>query len=163
MKRIAVHLAEGFEEIEAITIIDVLRRAGFDVACVSVSGKKNVTGSHRIGVVADQLFEETDYSAFDMIVLPGGMPGTKNLNNHEGLKQQIAAFHQQGKLLAAICAAPLVFGSMGLLKNRDAVCYPGYESYLTGANVKFDPVAISDNIIHRQGSWCCFAVCTDYC
>lgn len=151
MKRIAIHLAEGFEEIEAITIIDVLRRAEFDVTTISVSGKQNVTGAHRINVLADQLFDETDYTAFDMIVLPGGMPGAKNLNSHEGLKKQIATFHQQGKPLAAICAAPLVFGNMGLLKNRDAVCYPGFESYLTEANVKYDPVAISGNIITGRG------------
>ncbi|MDX9881917.1 MAG: DJ-1/PfpI family protein [Prolixibacteraceae bacterium] len=151
MKSIAIHLAEGFEEIEAITIIDVLRRAEFDVVTISLTGDKYVVGAHRVTVKADQLFEETDYTAFDMIVLPGGMPGAKNLDGHAGLKQQIAAFHQQGKPLAAICAAPLVFGNMGLLKNKDAVCYPGFESYLAGAKVKYDPVAISGNIITGRG------------
>ncbi len=151
MKRIAVHLAEGFEEIEAITIIDVLRRAEFDTVTISVSGNINVTGARQIIVLANQLFEEADYTAFDMIILPGGMPGAKNLNDHEGLKQEITKFNQQGKLLAAICAAPLIFGNMGLLKNKDVVCYPGFESYLAGANIKSDPVVVSGNIITGRG------------
>jgi len=151
MKQIAVHLAEGFEEIEAITIIDVLRRAEFKVITVSVSGKKQVTGSHHITVFADQLFEETDYSLFDMLVLPGGMPGAKNLNGHKGLRQQIETFNGKKKPLAAICAAPFVFGNMGILKQKEAVCYPGYESYLAGATIKTTPVAVSGNIITARG------------
>ncbi len=151
MKQIAVHLAEGFEEVEAITIIDVLRRADLKVTTVSISGKKQVTGSHQITIIADQLFEETDYEVFDMIILPGGMPGSKNLDKHEGLKQQIKSFHQEGKRIGAICAAPLVLGNTGILKNKEAVCYPGYENYLTGAKIKSDPVAVSENIITGRG------------
>ena len=151
MKRIAIHLAEGFEEIEAITIIDVLRRAEFEAVTVSVTGVQSVAGAHGIVVQADQLFEKTNYATFDMLVLPGGMPGAKNLNEHAGLKQQIKEFYQQGKPLAAICAAPLVFGGMGLLEGKNAVCYPGFEGDLIGANVTLDPVAVSGNLITGRG------------
>lgn len=151
MKRIAIHLAEGFEEIEAITIIDVLRRAEFEAVTVSVTGVQSVAGAHGIVVQADQLFEKTNYATFDMLVLPGGMPGAKNLNEHAGLKQQIKEFNQQGKPLAAICAAPLVFGGMGLLEGKNAVCYPGFEGDLIGANVTLDPVAVSGNLITGRG------------
>ena len=122
MKKIAVHLATGFEEIEAISIIDVLRRANLETLVVSVTGKKEVTGSHQVTVIADVLFENVDYKTIEMIVLPGGMPGTAHLNEHDGLKKQILHFHKNGKPLAAICAAPMVFGNLGLLKNEKATC-----------------------------------------
>ena len=116
---VAVHLAEGFEEIEAVAIIDVLRRAGFDVKTISVTGKKEVSGSHQIKILSDELFENIDYETIDMIILPGGMPGSKNLNEHAGLREQILNFNEKGKYLGAICAAPLVFGNLGILKNTD--------------------------------------------
>ncbi len=109
MNKIAVQLAKGFEEIEAVTIIDVLRRAEFEVTVVSISEKLEVTGSHDIKITADQLFKDVDYSLVDMIVLPGGMPGATNLNNHSGLREKILEFSKNRKPLGAICAAPLVF------------------------------------------------------
>src|SRR5574338_1623552 len=115
MKKVIVHLADGFEEIEAITPVDVLRRAGCEVVTVSISGRNAVTSRRNITVLADRLFVESDYEMADMIVLPGGQPGANNLNKHEGLKVQIMEFFRQGKLLGAICAAPLVFGSTGIL------------------------------------------------
>ena len=126
MKKIAVFLAEGFEEIEAISIIDVLRRASFKVYVVSVTGNVEVTGSHEIKIIADILFEDMEYSSVEMIVLPGGMPGSKNLNNHAGLKKQILNFHKNGKPLGAICAAPLVFGHLGILKNKKSNLLSGF-------------------------------------
>jgi 4-methyl-5(b-hydroxyethyl)-thiazole monophosphate biosynthesis len=150
-KKVAVHLAEGFEEIEAISIIDVLRRADLDVAVVSVTGKAEVTGAHQISVLADTLFENVDYNQVYMIVLPGGMPGASNLNAHVGLRQQILKFVDENKPLAAICAAPLVFGNLGILKGKQAVCYPGFESYLKGADVLQVPVLESGNIITGRG------------
>ena len=99
MNKIAVLLAEGFEEIEAISIIDVLRRADFEVTTVSITGKPEVSGSHAVTILADQVFEETNYSDFDMIVLPGGIPGAINLKNHRGLQNQILDFHKKLKLL----------------------------------------------------------------
>ena len=150
-KRIAVHLANGFEEIEAISIIDVLRRAGLDVLTVSVTGKLEVNGAHQIKVLADELFENVDYSRIYMIVLPGGMPGAANLNAHEGLRQKIKMFVAENKQLAAICAAPLVFGNLGILEGRQAVCYPGFENQLKGADILQVPVVESGNIITGRG------------
>ncbi len=152
MTKIAVHLAEGFEEIEAISIIDVLRRAAFDVVTVSVTGEKRVVGSHEIPVFADELFENINYSEVDMIVLPGGMPGAKNLNSHEGLKNRILEFNESGKYLGAICAAPLVFGELGILNGKIATCYPGFESYLHGAEITGNATEVNGNILTGKGA-----------
>jgi 4-methyl-5(b-hydroxyethyl)-thiazole monophosphate biosynthesis len=151
MKRIFVHLAYGFEEVEAITPVDVLRRAGCEVVTVSVTGTKEVRGAHGITIFADRLFEESDYDQADMILLPGGQPGSDNLNEHEGLKKQIKIFHQQGKMIAAICAAPLVLGSTGVLKGKKATCFPGVEPKLTGATCTGNPVEIDGNITTGKG------------
>jgi len=151
MKKLYIHLADGFEEIEAITIIDVLRRAGLNVISVSVTGNQYVKGSHNIEVKADHLFEDVDYAGGGMIILPGGMPGSKNLNEHEGLKRQIVDYKDNGKYLAAICAAPIVFGSLGILKGKRAVCYPGYEAHLIGADVLGNPYIVDDKIITGRG------------
>lgn len=152
MKRIAVHLAEGFEEIEAISIIDVLRRAEIEVNIVSVSGNFVVTGSHNIKIMADNLFESVDYELIDMIVLPGGLPGSTNLNLHEPLKQHILNFNETGKPLGAICAAPLVFGNLGILEGKKATCYPGFEDELTGANYTGKDVEQAGTIITGKGA-----------
>lgn len=151
MNQITVHLAEGFEEIEAVTIIDVLRRAGLNVVTVSVTGNRMVKGSHNIEVKADLLFEEVDYARGEMIILPGGMPGSKNLNEHKGLKSNIMAYHTNGKYLAAICAAPIVFGNLGILRGKMAVCYPGYEAHLPGAEVCSEPYVVDGKIITGRG------------
>ena len=151
MNNLYVHLADGFEEIEAVTIIDVLRRAGLKVITVSVTGNRLVKGSHNIEMNADYLFEDVDYENGEMIILPGGMPGSKNLNEHEGLKQQILEYQKNGKYLAAICAAPIVFGSLGILKGKRVVCYPGYETHLIGAEVKINPFLVDNNIITGRG------------
>jgi protein deglycase len=150
-KKIAVHLADGFEEIEAVSIIDVLRRADLDVHVVSVTGKAEVLGAHQIIVVSDILFDKVNYDEIYMIVLPGGMPGAANLDAHAGLKSQIRKFVDEDKQIAAICAAPLVFGNMGILDGKSAVCYPGFEAYLTGAEVLKVPVVESGNIITGRG------------
>lgn len=151
-KRISVHLAEGFEEVEAISIIDVLRRADLDVVVVSVTGKTEVTGAHQIKVVADMLFENVNYDQVDMIVLPGGIPGATNLDAHSGLTRMIRKFDSEKKSLAAICAAPLVFGNLDILNGKQAVCYPGYEKYLKGAEVLAIPVVESGNVITGRGA-----------
>ncbi len=152
MKNITVHLAEGFEEIEAISIIDVLRRAEFKVEVVSITGELEVTGSHNIKVTADALFEDIDYSDIDMIVLPGGMPGAANLKAHSGLREQILNFNDSEKPMAAICAAPMVFGNLGLLKEKQATCYPGFEDELHGAIITGEAVAEAGNIITGKGA-----------
>ena len=151
MNNLYIHLAEGFEEIEAVTIIDVLRRAGLNVISVSVTGNRMVKGSHNIEMKADLLFDEVDFTSGEMIILPGGMPGSKNLNEHAGLKRQILEYQKSGKYLAAICAAPIVFGNLGILNGKRAVCYPGYEAHLTGADVQSNSYIVDNNIITGRG------------
>ena len=151
MKEVFVFLAEGFEEIEAISIIDILRRGDVKVITVSVSDEYLVEGAHGIAVEADNLFDEVDLSLGDMLVLPGGMPGASNLNAHEGLKAALSQYNEMGKKIAAICAAPLVLGGLGILRNKKATCYPGFESQLTGAEIKPDAVVVDGNIITGKG------------
>jgi protein deglycase len=156
MKKVVVCLANGFEEIEAVSIIDILRRADIQVITASVSGILEVTGAHRIPVKADELIENVDFSGLDMIVLPGGMPGSQNLKNHMGLREKISEFNSKGKLLGAICAAPMVFGDMGILENRNATCYPGFGTYLKQAKLKNDPVVEDGHIITGNGPGAAF-------
>jgi 4-methyl-5(b-hydroxyethyl)-thiazole monophosphate biosynthesis len=151
MKNALIHLAEGFEEIEAITIIDVLRRADIPILMVSITRDLKVTGSHGIAITADILFEDTDYSDAEILILPGGMPGAKNLNAHLGLKDQLNKFKEEGKKLAAICAAPIVLGGLGILEGKEAVCFPGFENQLPGAKIVYDPVVVSGNVITGRG------------
>jgi len=152
MKRIAVFLAEGFEEIEAVSVIDVLRRAAIDTLVVSITGKAEVRGSHGIVVKADLLFEGVDFERVEGMVLPGGMPGSGNLKNHEKLKQRLKQFNEENKLLGAICAAPMVLGELGILAGKDVTCYPGFEQYLVQANLKSEPVVEDLNIITGCGA-----------
>lgn len=151
MKKVAVFLAEGLEEIEGLTVVDLLRRAGIEVTTVSVSEKKEVTGSHHITILADSLFSEADCSGMDGVVLPGGMPGTRHLMQHEGVNQMIREFAGQKKLVAAICAAPSVLGQAGLLQGKRATCYPGFEDQLTGADCCEDQVVKDGDIITSRG------------
>lgn len=146
-----VHLAEGFEEIEALTIVDVLRRAKIETETVSIMGTLSVTGAHGIRVIADIFFEDAVYDNCEMIVLPGGMPGATNLDEHARLREKIQSFAVHGKRIAAICAAPLVFGHAGVLEGKEATCYPGFEKELAGAVLSEEPVCVSDNIITSRG------------
>lgn len=127
-------LATGFEEVEALGPIDVCRRAGLEVKTVSITDNIAVEGSHGVSIVADSMFADNDYSDADLLFLPGGMPGAANLDAHEGLREVILAHHKEGKPLSAICAAPLVYGNLGITDGKNATCYPGFEKYLTGAN-----------------------------
>ncbi|MBR1693147.1 MAG: DJ-1/PfpI family protein [Lachnospiraceae bacterium] len=151
MSQVCIFLAEGFEEIEALTVVDILRRAGIGIQTVSITGEKQVVSSHKVPVMADALFEDIDFAGVDMIVLPGGMPGTKNLEAHEGLMAQVDAFYEQGKWLSAICAAPSIYGHKGMLKGKKACCFPEFESHLEGAEVVRDPVCVSGKIITSRG------------
>jgi len=150
MKKILVYLTEGFEEVEAITPVDILRRAGFEVTMVSITGNKTVTGSHGIAIQADMLFEQSDSTKADMIVLPGG-PGAKNLDNHEGLKAQIKQFNHHGKPLAAICAAPMILAHLGILRGKNVTCYPGTEIHLEGSRITGQAVEVDGTIITGKG------------
>lgn len=149
--KIYVFLANGFEEVEALGPIDVCRRAGLDVVTVSINDTKTVEGAHGVNIIADTLFTDNNYNDADLLFLPGGMPGATNLNAHEGLREVILAHHQQEKALAAICAAPLVYGSLGLTEGKNMTCYPGFEKYLTGANYTASLVEIDGKMLTGKG------------
>lgn len=151
MKEAFVHFAEGYEEIEALTIVDVLRRADITTLMVSVTGNLSVAGAHGISIQTDVLFEEADYSKAEILILPGGMPGSKNLNAHKGLKEKLIDFHTNNQKIAAICAAPLVLGGLDILNGKTAACYPGFENTLTGAQISYNPAITSDNITTGRG------------
>ena len=149
--KVYIFLADGFEEIEGLTVVDIMRRAKIDVETISITGQKQINGAHKIIVEADRLFEETDFSDGDMLVLPGGMPGTLNLAGNETLAALIRSYDDQGKKLAAICAAPSILGVMGILKDKNAVCFPGFEEKLAGANVLDVPAVTDKNVTTGRG------------
>lgn len=151
MGKVCVFLADGVEEIEALTVVDLCRRAGVELTTVSITGKQEVTSSHKVTVLADELLEQVDFDEVDMIVLPGGMPGTLNLEGCEPLMEQVDKFNAAGRYLSAICAAPSIFGHKGFLKGRKACSFPDFESHLEGAEVTKEPVAVSDHIITSRG------------
>ena len=151
MEHVYIFLADGFEEIEGLTVVDLLRRAQIPVTMVSITGDRHITGSHQIRTEADACFEDLDFADGTVFVLPGGMPGTTYLKEHEGLKQLLLEKNAQGKRLAAICAAPTVFGAHGLLQGKQATCYPGLEGQLTGADWKEQEVVIDGNITTSRG------------
>ena len=148
---IAVFFAEGYEEIEALTVVDLTRRAGIETWMVSITEEKNVTGSHGITVSMDKILKEVDFKEVDMIVLPGGMPGTLNLEACEPLMEQVKEFDKNGKYISAICAAPTVFGHLGLLNGKKACCYPSMEDGLVGAEVTYEATAEAGHILTSRG------------
>ncbi len=149
---IYVHLAEGFEEVEALTVVDVLRRAEADVKTVSVTGSRMVTGTHGIPVEADLLFEDADYDKCEMIVLPGGMPGTLNEEASPVVQAAIDYCVKNDRYVSAICAAPSILGKKGLLEGKTAVCYPGFETALTGAAIGSEGVVQDGKFITAKGA-----------
>ncbi|HEY9574699.1 MAG TPA: DJ-1 family glyoxalase III [Lachnospiraceae bacterium] len=152
MGKISVFLAEGFEEIEALTVVDILRRANQEVETVSVGADKRVVGSHQIPVEADCLYEEVDFSQVSMLVLPGGMPGTLNLKKKSELMERLKDFaKKEDKWLCAICAAPSILGELGILEGKEAISYPGYEVALKGAKILPQKVVRDGNIITAKG------------
>jgi 4-methyl-5(b-hydroxyethyl)-thiazole monophosphate biosynthesis len=167
MKTIFVFLADGFEEIEALAPVDILRRAGLSVKTVSVMDEQVVAGAHGVPVLADVMFDEVNAEDAEMILLPGGLPGATNLDAHQGLSQMILDFAKEEKPLAAICAAPLVFGNRGLLEGKKATCYPGFETYLKGAQYTAALVEKDGNFITGKGPGAAmefaFAIVEKYC
>ena len=148
---IVLLLADGFEEIEALTPLDMLRRAGVNVTSVSISDELAVTGAHGITVIADLTKDSLDLSCIDFVIFPGGMPGAKNLDESEFTDKIISEVLKNGGRLAAICAAPMIFGHRGLLKGKTACCYPGFEKELIGANISYDPCITDGNITTARG------------
>lgn len=155
MAKVLVLLAEGFEEIEAISIIDVLRRAEIDVITVSTSKDKKVTGAHSISVISDSLLdtEVNNYDSYDMVVLPGGLPGAYNLRDDNRVIEFIQKMNSVGKYTAAICAAPIVFAKAGILEGKLATSYPGHleKLNLKNTNLTKDRVVIDGKVITSRG------------
>ncbi|MBR5323167.1 MAG: DJ-1/PfpI family protein [Clostridia bacterium] len=140
-------LANGFEEIEALTPIDMLRRAKIEVTSVSVNETRKVIGAHNIEVFADKTISEVNIENIDAVILPGGLPGADNLRLNEKVQAFIDAAARNSKLICAICAAPRILGEKGLLVGKKAVCYPGFEQYLTGAEIAESGCVCDGNII----------------
>ena len=152
MKKVYILFADGFEEVEGLTPVDLLRRAGIEVKMVSVTGNETVTGSHGISFKTDMLYSDEVLEG-DMIVLPGGMPGTTHLKESQDVKTAVEYYNENGKYLAAICAAPTVYGEMGLLHGKKATCYPGLEHGLLGAMLPGEDYSVvqDGNIITSRG------------
>ena len=151
MAKVYAFLADGLEEVECLAVVDVLRRSGVEVTLVSVTGDRKVTGSHGIDLVTEALFEDVIADVADVLFLPGGRPGTNNLKAHMGLRAAVECANKQGRRIAAICAAPSILGSMGLLKGRTATCYPGFEDQLTGVSYTSQGVVTDGNITTGRG------------
>jgi len=161
MPRVCVLLAQGFEEIEAVTVIDVLRRAGIDVVTLGVSGGGpdglEITGSHGIAVRAEETIDAGAQENWDMVILPGGMPGAVNLREHPLAQSLIKRQHQSGRRIGAICAAPIALAAAGVLQGKKATSYPGFENELRGATFLTNTVVRDGNIVTSRGPGTAFA------
>lgn len=151
MKKVILFFANGTEEIEALTALDLLRRAGAEVVLAGVGGRE-VTGSHGIRITADVDASDITSFDFDMVVVPGGMPGTMHMDGSEIVDKALRTTFENGGFITAICAAPLVLGKRGYLKNKKAICYPGFESYLEGAVLSETRVCRDGNVITAAGA-----------
>lgn len=148
---IYVFLAPGFEDLEALAPVDILRRAGMAVSLVSITGDKIVESAHGVGIRTDILLDEVEWRSAELLVLPGGLPGATNLDACEPLREGLLIQAENGRPVAAICAAPLVLGHLGILQGRRATCYPGFEGELTGATYTASLVERDGNIVTGKG------------
>lgn len=151
MNKLGIFMADGCEEIEGLTVVDIARRADIEIMMISITGKREVTSSHKVTFLADALAAEVNYEELDGIILPGGMPGTLNLGADETVNKTIKEFAAAGKLVGAICAAPSVLGAAGLLAGKKATCHPGFEEKLIGAVTCEDAVVVDSNVITSRG------------
>ena len=151
MAKVYMFLANGSEEIESLIPVDVFRRGGVEVKTVSTTGSEFVEMSHGVTLKADLKFEDADFADADLLMLPGGLPGATNLNEHEGVRKALTEQFTKGKLVSAICAAPLVFGSLGIVKGKRATCYPGFEKYLDGAEYTHELCTVDGNVVTGEG------------
>jgi 4-methyl-5(b-hydroxyethyl)-thiazole monophosphate biosynthesis len=150
-----VFLAEGFEDIEAVTVIDVLRRGGVDVTTVAVGGSLGVKSAHGIEMRADRLLESLGEGVWDAVILPGGMPGTENLSKSPGVIEILKRHAEAGRLICAICAAPMILGKRGILKGKNATCFPGCEDGMGDANMIPDVPCVRDgNLVTGASAGC---------
>ncbi len=148
---IYMFLADGFEETEAVAPWDILLRGGLEVKTVGVTGEF-VTGAHNLRVKSDILVDEVEFDRGDMFILPGGMPGTTNLDENDMVKNFIKRAYDEGKFVAAICAAPMILGKLGILKGKKATCFPGFEEYLEGAHLVREKAVKDTNVITSSGA-----------
>ncbi len=151
MAKVYEFLATGFEEVEALIPLDIMRRAGVEFKTVSVTGSAVVEGAHGVKIEADLLIEDADFSDADLLMLPGGLPGATNLNEHEGVKKALVEHNIRGRMIGAICAAPMVLGGLGMLEGKRATCYPGFEKYLEGAEYTNELCTVDGNITTGEG------------
>lgn len=151
MKKAVMLFAEGFETVEALMVVDILRRGGVEVTMASINEDEIVRSSHGVEVGMDAVLGEVDVADYDAVILPGGMPGTLHLGESEAVKKTVLAMNEAGKIVAAICAAPGVLGKYGLLEGKKACSYPSHEKNLTGAEVLRTPVVKDGNIITSRG------------
>lgn len=151
MAKVYEFIANGSEEIETLTVIDVLRRGGVDAKTVSITGSEYVECSHGVVIKCDTTIEAANLSDADFLLLPGGLPGATNLLEHEGVRKAIMRQATDGKKVGAICAAPMVLGDLGLLRGKKATCYPGFEKYMDGAEYTADIFTVDGNIITGCG------------
>lgn len=152
MAKLYVFMASGSEEVETLAVVDIARRAGIETALVSVTGSREVTGSHRVTVLCDAVFEDTDFSDGDALYIPGGLPGVENLYAHEGLRELLLRYNREGRRIAALCAAPgAVFGRLGIVNGKKAACFPGFAQYLKGAQYLPDGVVTDGNVTTGRG------------
>ena len=151
MSKIAIFMVNGCEEIEGLTVVDNCRRVGIEIDMVSITDSKTVAGAHGISFEADKTIADMNLSDYDGVVLPGGMPGTLNLGACDDVVLAIKQCAAEGKLVAAICAAPSVLGDNHILEGKKATCYPGFEERLIGATCTTDAVAVDGNVITSRG------------
>ncbi len=151
MAKVYEFLANGFEDIEALAPVDILRRGGVEVVTVSVADTKHVETAHGITVIADKHISEIDTADADLLILPGGMPGTSNLLECQPLCEALIKQNEAGKNIAAICAAPMILGKLGILNGKRATCYPGFESHLEGVDYTAELVTVDGNITTGRG------------
>lgn len=151
MAKVYHFMANGSEEIEALAVVDILRRGGIEVTTVSINSNDFIEGAHGVTIKCDTTVESADFSDADMILLPGGMPGATNLLQHEGVRKALTEQVEKDKKVGAICAAPMVLGDLGILEGKHATCYPGFESYLKGAEYTHELYTIDGNVITGEG------------
>ena len=149
--KIIVFLADGFEEVEALTVVDYLRRMDIEVDMVSINKEKNVKGAHGIEVVTDKLVGDLDIDEYKGVVIPGGLPGAANLQKSSEVIKVVKELNKQDKLVAAICAGPIVLQEAGVTKDRGFTCYPGFEGNIGDGSYIEKPVVRDKNIITGKG------------
>lgn len=152
MAQALIFLAPGYEEVEMLTVVDLLRRSHISIDMVSITDSLEVTSSHNVTIKADKLFRDADFDEADMIILPGGIPGTPNLLAYQPLTDKIKEFASQKKWLSAVCAAPTIYDELKLFEGRKATCYPTFAEKLTDAVYVKQPVVVDDIFITSRGA-----------